>query len=564
VPTSDRVEKWQRAVREARKAMAHYMQYRRLAIANFIGRYYSEQGAKEETPLNMTYSAVTSIVPLLVSRNPRAQCRAKSEGMLFAARMLRKDLDEWCDEADFEAEMRLAVLQALFGFGIVSCGSEPKTEVGDPSERLFAERVYAEAVSAADYVIDPRAKRRRDAEFEGERYQASLAWVQESGFFENTESLKPLERKQDEEENKRFPEADALSPEVELVNLWVPSDAVIYTLPVEGQGSRVLRETEWGGDERGPYEMLGFADAPDSLLPVPPVQAWLDLHILVNNAARKMGYRIRHGKNVIGYTAAGQQDAARIRKANDLEEIQMDNPDAVKEFQYGMDVAGLQGTINYLISHFSRQSGNTDLLGGLGASTPTLGQEQMLWESAGGRIKDMRNQIYSFTQRVLQKAGWFLWTDPMRATKFLEQLPGLGISRETTFGPEDRQGDLSDIEIGVEPYSMESPSPMQVAEKVTQWVERYVLPTAHLTAAAGRHLDAEALVRMMGEKFGLTEAEVADLYRPGPPIDLAPVQQAAPTSGGRSPSQRATRAPGAQQAAPTPEPVGAGARGGAG
>jgi len=558
-PNSDRVEKWQRAVREARKAMRHYMQYRLVAIQNYIGRYYSEKGAKEECPLNMTYSAVTSIVPLLVSRNPRAQCRAKAESQLYAARMLRKDLDEWCDEADFEAEMRLAVLQALFGFGIVSCGSEPKTQVGDPSERLFAERVYAEAVSAADYIIDPRAKRRRDAEFEGERYQASLAWVQESGFFENADALKPVERKQDEQEGKRYPEADALSPEVELVNLWVPSDGAIYTLPVEGQGSRVLRTTEWGGDERGPYEMLGFADAPDDLLPVPPVQAWLDLHILVNNAARKMGKRIEKGKRVIGYAAGAEQDAERIRKASDLEAIRMDNPEAVKEYDFGMDVAGLQGTINYLISHFSRQSGNTDLLGGLGSSTPTLGQEQMLWESAGGRIKDMRNQIYSFTQRVLQKAGWFLWTDPMRATKFLEQLPGLGISRETTFGPEDRQGDLSDIEIGVEPYSMESPSPMQVAEKVTAWVERYVLPTAHLAAAQGRQLDAEALVRFMADKFGITEAEVADLYKPGVPMELAPIQQAAPMNRPKAPSQRVTRSPGSQQAAPTPEPAGVGA-----
>ena len=42
MPNSDRVEKWQRAVREARKAMRHYMQYRLVAIQNYIGRYYSE------------------------------------------------------------------------------------------------------------------------------------------------------------------------------------------------------------------------------------------------------------------------------------------------------------------------------------------------------------------------------------------------------------------------------------------------------------------------------------------------------------------------------------------
>ncbi|MFP3344776.1 hypothetical protein R0J87_20065, partial [Halomonas sp. SIMBA_159] len=78
---------------------------------------------------------------------------------------------------------------------------------------------------------------------------------------------------------------------VDLVDLWLPDEQAIATIPWTPDGSLpggdYLRIIEHDGPELGPYKQLGFAWVPDNIMPAAPAGVWHDLHESHNRLARK-------------------------------------------------------------------------------------------------------------------------------------------------------------------------------------------------------------------------------------------------------------------------------------
>lgn len=85
-------------------------------------------------------------------------------------------------------------------------------------------------------------------------------------------------------------------------------------------------------------------------------------------------------------------------------------------------------------------AGNLDVLGGLSAQSDTLGQDRILNQSANQRINDMQSRVYSFTTKVIEALGWYVWNDPT-LERNLEKNTNAGRTKSFVFKADDKEGD---------------------------------------------------------------------------------------------------------------------------
>jgi len=521
--TSTSAQKLAQAVRESDEMLAPYRRNRLMFLRQYAGPYYvSRRGgpaAGGAEPLNMIYSVVSVVLPHLVATNPRAMIRTPRAALRRRAEVFALAWNHLAEEIDLSRSLRTVVADALFGVGIMKTGLAPGATVegveGFGGYLHDNGQPFADPVDVDDYVIDPQARAREQAAFEGNRYRLPRRYVLESDLFDR--SLAERLPAGGQEPVVGSPQrAEELSPGrpgpgnpaeyLELLDLWLPNENVVVTIPADADGPQgFLREAAWEGPERGPYEMLGFHWVPNNVLPVPPVGLIFDLHVMVNKVARKLARQADRQKDLILFDERTAEEAEKIRDALDGQMVGVQNVDRYK--QVGFGGAGEEGYrhLAFLFEQFSRIGGNTDLLGGLAPQSETLGQDEMLYAGASVRVEDMRSQVYRFTKHVGGKLAWYLWYDPLIDLPLIKPAPGGG-QEQVTFSWRDREGDFLDYNFDIEPHSMSPDTPARKYRRVIDWIQRVILPTAGIAAAQGLKLDVSRLARITGRMLNIEEA----------------------------------------------------------
>jgi hypothetical protein len=176
-------------------------------------------------------------------------------------------------------------------------------------------------------------------------------------------------------------------------------------------------------------------------------------------------------------------------------------------------------------------AGNVDLLGGLSPMSNTLGQDEMLFNSASVRVEDMRSAVGDFPRQVGTKLAWFLWHDPLVDLPLVKianlkseissaQSEISDSSAPLRFSAATRKGEWLDYHFDVEPHSMNPDSPTRKYRRVLDWVRNVVLPTAPIAASQGLSLDVARLARLTGSLLNIEEAgEIFVKPRPREAID---------------------------------------------
>jgi len=138
-------------------------------------------------------------------------------------------------------------------------------------------------------------------------------------------------------------------------------------------------------------------------------------------------------------------------------------------------------------------------MGGLAPQSKTLGQDKMLNQNASGGVSDMQDTTIEFTADILKSLCWYWWHDPFKVMKTKAQLPGLpdmGIQRQVT--PQQRmRGRFEDLEIEVDPYSMQHSTPQARAADLDQLVQ-LITPMMPVLQQQGINLDANAWLQKRG------------------------------------------------------------------
>ena len=533
-------------------------------------------------PLNTIYSVVSVILPHLVATNPRAMIRTPFPELRRAADLFALAWNHQAAEIDLGRSLRTVVTDALFGAGIMKTGLAParaallgchgpassqdrapqadgshgpaaagsstagKMPAGrkgeTPSPRQTPSPLpdpgepFADPVDLDDYVIDPFARRREEAAFEGNRYRLSRRQILESGLFDAA-AVEALSSAAATDDPIRRPDgrttSDAeLVDTVELIDLWLPHEGVVVTIAAgdaADASGKFLREVPWEGPARGPYEMLGFHWASGSPLPVPPVGLFYDLHVMINKLARKQARQADRQKDLVLFDDRASEEAQKLRDAFDGEMVGMQSVDRYRQVSFGGPHAETYDQLGFLFEQFSRIAGNVDLLGGLSPMSKTLGQDEMLFESTTVRIEDMRAQVYEFTKHVGMKLAWYLWHDPLvdlplaisdfglrNADLGKEQNAVVGNPQSeirnpqfraaARFSADTRQGEWLDYHFDVEPHSMSQDTPTRKYRRVLEWIQNVILPIAPLAAEQGLRLDVARLAKLTGAMLNIEEA----------------------------------------------------------
>lgn len=479
-------------------------QVRKRMLQHYANGYYQGTNA-EAQPMNLIDRGVNIIAPFLVSKNPRVMVDAKNgvPASRSFARTMELAMEHLLREIRFAQQtMRPATFNSLFSIGIVRTGIMSSYQVELFGYLHDVGQPYADSIDFEDYVADFRARHREEMMVEGHSYILPEEFVKTSGLFKNTDRLTPTNKNKSDTRPATIVDNDFsrddnafedLRATVRLVDLWIPDERIIVTIPEEGQGDHILRTVEYDGPEDGPYDILAYRYFDETILPIPPVYTWMGLNAIINRLCGKMSVQALREKKILLYDLANADDAELVANASDGERVGVRSAEAFKEAEFG----GVSETnftfMQFLEQQYSITGGNLYTIGGRESQAETLGQEQMLQANASKQLQDMVTQVHEFTRSIVHKLAWYLWSDPMIQIPVIKQIGDFKLKTQLT--PDIREGDFLDYTFDIEPYSMSIHSPEVRYQRLLQLIGQIVLPTAQMAAAQGASVDANELVK---------------------------------------------------------------------
>lgn len=519
--TAAYVSRLQDAIQASELRMKEFRNRRLEALQQFVGTHYGgHRRRKKAVPINVIYTGASVYVPNLVARNPAYRVRTETDPLRPFANTFELSHNKFCrKEIGLKKILRQTVFDSIFGMGLVKIAYlSPGRQIDIEGEIVDIGEISVVRIDEDDYILDPWARDREEAQFEGHTMRVPLDWAKE--VYDNVDGLAathaPFGGEQAAEQSQvAGVKAQELEESTEVSEVFLSRRGLIVTLPAKGQGTKPLNVIEWEGPEAGPYAMLGYTYVADNALPLPPVAVWMDLHEMINALARKMKRQSERQKKILAYEDRAAEDAQRIVNADDGETVKVTDAKAFAEIEFGGTSPFQEGFLQWLLMLSSRQQGNVDLLGGLASKSRSATEAAMVGGNAQVRVTDMADMVYTFAKEIGERVAWFLWNDPLVQIDVRKTVAGTNIGVPASFSAETLQGDFDDYDFSIQAYSMKPKNPEEYAKSLMEWWSAVVLPTMEMAAAQGAGPDIPAFVRLMAKEMGIDEVE--ELYRGGVP-----------------------------------------------
>jgi hypothetical protein len=501
--------------------------------------------------MNLMDRAVGILLPYLVMANPKVTVNTKHLDLRHQAYTTELALDNLLEEIKFaELTLRRAILNSLFGWGIVKTGIMKSHEVEILGFTHDVGQSYSDVIDDEDFVGDPSARTIEEMSQMGHNYLMDVDSAKEffgikhadhiSGSYEINRSTSPDQITKPERLNQ-------IRQYVKLTDHWIPDENIIITTLTEGDYKKILRTVNHDGIDTGPYDFLGYKWFPKHPIPIPPAWNWLEMDVLTNQVVNKMKLQAGRQKTIVAYESSAADDMGNIVNAKDGKTVRVDHVDGIKNIEMGGVNRDLYDWIQYLDGQFSTQGGNLYTIGGSSSQAETLGQEQMLFGNATKGLDDMTNTVYNFVRSIVQKHGYYMWTNPMQSTTVIKNIEGIGEVQDE-FNAQGKSGDLTQYSMNIIPYSMQRMSPTAEYQRMLSFLSQWVLPTAQIAAQQGSQLNVTGTTKYLARKFNIENID--EIYISGEPqnADLNAYQPLVGTKGKKSPGQQDGRT-GAQGAA---------------
>jgi len=511
------LQRLRRAMDNSRRKLEPFRTRHKEALEQYVGVYYSDDGAKQPVYVNLMELASQIYERQLAARPPKVLVRTHDKTIRPYGVKLEDALNRQLKDFKVHRSLRRAVKSSLFSMGILKVGTQVIGSYAEEGFDFQKTRAYVSDVLLDDWVHDMTAHVPEAIDFCGHRFRMDLDEARNEKTFVKSvrENLRPMEglnfnESGDERVNVISQGASRyegfLTDKIELWEIYLPKDKLVVTLG-PNEDDKPLKVVEWDGppNQLGPYHLLWFSEVPGNAMPLAPAMLWRGMHDVANGLFRKLVREAQRYK-VVGLTrGVDSEDAERIRQASDGDIVGVDNPDAVQEKMFG----GLdQRNFAFMLQVkqlFSWQAGNLDLLGGLGAQSQTATQDQMLMSSANQRIAGMQDEVRLFTKKVITDLGFHVWQDPVESYPVTLNFEPMG-AVDTFLTPEEREShDYLLHEMEVEPYSMQFTSPEQRLQKIHQIMQGVVLPLQPFMAEQGLGVDYKALLEAYSRYSDLPE-----------------------------------------------------------
>jgi hypothetical protein len=478
-------------------------------VKQYCGSHYGKLSQDmKRVPVNFIQMATEIYLQSIVPIQPQFMVRTPHYGMKPTAHKLQLAINHVSNEIDMYQAFRMAVFQSFFSMGIIKTG----TAIMDRGTRIDRTMPYADFVSFDDFVFDTTAKRFEECQFTGNIFRMDYEEFMDSDLYRNKDNVTTLDgqamREREENVYSLSSSANGVTKsyrdQVILREIYLPRENMIVTIPGDGSEA-VLREAPYQGYETGPYHLLRYNQITDNIMPVAPTGLWLDLHEFGNEMFIKLSNQTRRQKTVLGYGAAGKDDAERIKSANDGEIIAMNNPEQVREFRFGGPDQAQMAMFIQNKDLFNWFGGNIDLLGGLSPSSSTATQDQQLGTTASKRLEVMRQAFQMFAMSVGRSVANEIWYNPTIELPLVEQLPNTGMEIPVEFSTDALEGDYLDYNVNIDPFSLVYLSPQERLSALGQIMERFILPALPLLQQQGASINAEEYMSVITQYSNMPE-----------------------------------------------------------
>ena len=499
--------------------MGVYRTNRREFLLQFVGRHYSEDGARDRVPVNFVAQGVGIYERLLMARLPRPLITTKFTQLKATAKLLELATVQAAQQIELESTFRAVIRDALFGPATVKVALSRSGTVEIEGGRYDVGQPFVERVSPDDLLIDLTARNAqlRNVQFIGNRYRVPFEWALDSGLYDADalRRLAPSEKQTIDEMGEERAEAvgygEAPAPtefieHIALIDLYLPHYGLMITVPDLNRVWRPVREAEWDGPATGPYRMLGFDDVPDALLPLPPVALWMDMHEAANTLINKLVRQAKRQKFNPAFRGGDEEDAAALNGAPDGNWVRIEG-ELMKEIRSGgIDPNTLAFALQLkdLLNYFG---GNLEILGGLSAGSETLGQDQLLSSMANRRVQAMQGRATDFMRDVMRDLAWYLFYDPLIEMPLTYRVPGTNLDIPVALTPEAKRGDFLDYNFQIDPYSAQDQPPGQRLQTLMQLLQTVVLPAMPVLAQQGMVPDFQQILRLIARYTNMAELD---------------------------------------------------------
>lgn len=530
-----------RAITWSEQELEPFLQHRADAVRAFAGPYYGDGGSGVTVPINLMEFALSTFERLIVPENPRVHISTKYRHLKSTAAKFKQACNALFEEIDLGDALAQAFADAWFGWGIIKTGVAFAGEVEVLGYRHDLTQPFADPVSLDDFVMDMAARRMDQTTFQSDAYWVDLEWAREFDGFdkEARQALEPgMPQRYSETGVERLDNLtrwhiehhESYYEKVRLRDVWLPRENRILTVADGSSWKKrdILKNVEWEGPETGPYDFLSFQRVPDQIIPKAPSMSMIDLHQLANALFRKLERQAERQKDLLVTEQGNSEDLESINNAYDGQAVALRNAAGSGVQSFGgpnqMNLAFFMTTQRL----FMDMNGGLDTLAGLGAGAETLGQEKMINEAAGTKVKAMQKRFVQFTKRVMRKLCWYEYSEPVLERKLTLKHGHGPLAREveTTFGPMDKEADFIEYDLSFDPYSQVEQSPgerLAVADKIMATLGQF-MPIA---LEQGIAPNLEGYIRLIAELTNSNELEELVTFANPAMQELTPLSEQA-------------------------------------
>jgi len=467
----------------------------------FLARYVDggSDGLGGEKPkeviINLIRKMVTIYMRLLASGTPQVDITTRFEELMGFADNLEAALNRHLLEINIGGPMQGAVWNAMFSVGCLKTGiaeGDLEDQFEFEGETYDIGRAFSESIVPNNLVVDVQASSRFNMDFIGDRYLRPRYWVDEMRKSENRDRagiedramsrMVPTDRISGVTEGNN----ERLYDDVWCWDIYLPKQNIMVTF-LDGEEVPIAA-FQWEGPEgyAGPYRLVGFNWVDGEVLPAAPVPALEPLHRLVNSSVRKLAKQAHRQKEVYTYPRHASADADAVRKANDGEFVGISDPQAVQSVKFGGPDAVIQQFSIWAENEFDDLGGSLSVLAGSQPMSETVGQDQLLHESANALVNAMRREVREAMKAVIFQHAWYVWTDPVRSYQGDKKIPGLDDTIPITIDPEVREGDFLQYNFDVRPYSLTDVTPAEEAAHLRKFLMEDLMPNAQMLMQLGK------------------------------------------------------------------------------
>lgn len=563
------------AMRRARLAMRRPRQTIVDMAREVAGAYWSEEGAPRDVIVNLLSLYQTTFGRTLIPKNPRVMLSTFRRSLKPTIAAMETWANQHIQKIKLSNEIRKVVVNGLYSMGISQVSLADPAMAANVGWGLRAGEAFIRSIDFDDYVCDVHARDMSEFAFEGYRYRVPYEAVRDSKFYTKwlrrdlSPSFDPLFNETGDERISALGRTMYAADTEEydpMVDLWfvylnrhkrclILADDQIHG-PLSGDlKGEPLREFSWIGPERGPLLKLGYGIIPGNWMPKGPMQDGFKLHQMMNASMRKLDRTINNRLKEITLIreAAAQRDGDAVLNANDGDLVPVMDPQNFSQVVMGGQHAQLLTAMaEQFKNSFDFIMGNLSLLGGRGPQSRTATQDRMLDENANASVQDLQDQTIDYVAEVLRSFCWYWWHDPQLVMHTKHSISGLpdmdtnlrvfpnGWKSNDGHRPLlERKGDFAELDINVDPYSLQHSSPGKKLQDLNQTVQTIILPMMQLMVQQGKSFDIDAYLQKIGRWSD--DPDLADLItiEEPPEMDAGPRQR--PQSPMRPPAQDTLR-----------------------